>query len=156
MVEVATRGAYYRFEDRLREVGFSNDEDDGVICRFRHREPDLVLDAMPPDTSILGFENRWQAASLPHAIERTLPSGRAIAVISPPYLLATKLEAFRSRGEGDLFGSRDFEDVILLVDSRVELAGEVASSDPALRDFAAKDLADLVRQSSFDSAARAC
>lgn len=152
VVEVATLGAYYRFEDRLREIGFSNDEEDGVICRFRHRDPELVLDAMPPDTSILGFDNRWQAVALPHAITRTLPSGRGIAVISPPYLLATKLEAFRSRGDGDLFGSRDFEDVVLLVDSRVELVKEVSRGEPDLRDFVASQFADLRGRSGFDSA----
>jgi len=152
VVEVATLGAYYQFEDRLRAIGFSNDEKDGVICRFRHGDPELVLDAMPPDTSILGFENRWQASSLPHAIERTLPSGRLISVISPPYLLATKLEAYRSRGEDDLYGSRDFEDVILLIDSRVELANEVSTSDPELRSFVSTELVDLRRDSNFDSA----
>jgi hypothetical protein len=152
VVEVTTLSAYYRFEDRLRAIGFSNDEEDGVICRFRHCEPELVLDAMPPDTSILGFENRWQKLALPHAVDRTLPSGRAIAVISPPYLLATKLEAFRSRGEGDLYRSRDFEDIVLLVDSRAELGGEVSSSDSELRDFVAEELGALCRNPSFDSA----
>lgn len=152
VVEVATLGAYYEFEDRLRGIGFANDEEDGVICRFRHHEPDLILDAMPPDTSILGFENRWQKASLPHAVERVLPSGRTIVAVSPPYLLATKLEAFRSRGDDDLFGSQDFEDTILLIDSRVELAEEIRSGDPPLREFLGRELAELRQMSSFDSA----
>ncbi len=67
-------------------------------------------------------------------------------------LLATKLEAFRSRGDGDLYGSKDFEDVILLIDSRVELTEEVFSSDLELRNFVANELADLRQQPSFGSA----
>jgi UDP-glucose 4-epimerase len=39
-------------------------------------------------------------------------------VAPPAYLLATKLEAFRSRGKDDLYGSRDFEDIIALIDGR--------------------------------------
>lgn len=56
----------------------------------------------------LGFENRWQASALPHAVRQDLPSGTTIRVASPPYLLAMKLEAFRGRGKGDFIASRDF------------------------------------------------
>ena len=54
---------------------------------------------MPTEASILGFENRWQKEAFPHAAEVTLPSGRSIRAVPPPYLLATKWEAFRSRGK---------------------------------------------------------
>ncbi len=33
IVEVTSRSAYYRFEERLRARGFLNDPEDGVICR---------------------------------------------------------------------------------------------------------------------------
>lgn len=45
IVEVATRAGYYAFEDRLRAIGFRNDEH--VICRWHHPVPQLMLDAMP-------------------------------------------------------------------------------------------------------------
>ena len=35
--------------------------------------------------------------------------------MTAPYLLATKLEAFRGRGQGDLFASKDLEDVVVVV-----------------------------------------
>jgi hypothetical protein len=47
IVEVTSRSAYYRFEDRLRALGFVNDDEAGVICRFRHEAQALVLDVMP-------------------------------------------------------------------------------------------------------------
>lgn len=152
IVEIATRSAYYRFEDRLREAGFLN-EGDGVICRFRQRDSGLLLDAMPTEASILGFENRWQREAFPHAVAVALPSGRSIRAISPTYLLATKLEAFRARGKGDLYGSRDFEDVVALVDSREELAGEVAAAAAELRKFVSGQLGRLLRHEVFASAA---
>ena len=97
LVEVTTRQDFYTFEEKLRSLRFDEDREAGIICRFRHRDSDLVLDAMPAEASILGFGNRWQAASIPHAIERMLPAGARIRAASPAYLLATKLEAW---GEG--------------------------------------------------------
>jgi hypothetical protein len=153
IVEIATRTAYYRFEDRLRSVGFLNEQNDGVICRFRQRDSGLILDAMPTEASILGFENRWQKEAFSHAVAVMLPSGRSIRAIPPNYLLATKLEAFRARGEGDLYGSRDFEDVIVLIDNREELVGEMEGVAAELREFASRQLGELLRHEVFESAA---
>ena len=144
VVEVVTRTDFYAFEARLRGKGFSEDQEDGVICRWRHGASDLILDAMPARADLLGFENRWQAAALPHAIRRELPSGRLIRAASPPYLLATKLEAFKSRGNADLLGSRDFSDVIALVDGRLELVDEVLAAEPDVRDYIADELRSLL------------
>jgi hypothetical protein len=55
IVEVASRNDYYRFEERLRALGFVNDDEDGVICRFRHEAQGLILDVLPTDPSILGY-----------------------------------------------------------------------------------------------------
>lgn len=98
IVEIATGPACARFEGRLRRIGFESDQEEGVICRFRHRQSGLLLDAMPAVTSILGFDGRWQEKAFPNAVDIALPTGRKIRVIPPAYLLATKLDAFRSRG----------------------------------------------------------
>lgn len=57
IVEVTTRGGFHAFEGRLRERGFREDQESGVICRWQHRDSGLILDAMPADASILGFQN---------------------------------------------------------------------------------------------------
>ena len=149
LVEVTTRGDFYAFEERLRSLGFVEDRDAGIICRFRHRESDLLLDAMPAEASILGFDNRWQAACTPHAIGRTLPSGARILAASPPYLLATKLEAFTSRGREDFIGARDFADMIVLVDGREELVVEVLGALPELRAYVAAELKRVMAHARF-------
>jgi len=149
IVEVTTRGAFYDFGARLRERGFAEDQQDGVICRWLHADTGLILDAMPADASLLGFVNSWQAAALPHAIDRTLPSGAVIRAVSPPYLLATKLEAFKGRGRGDFLGSRDFGDVIALVDGREELADEIAGADSDVSRYLAEEMATLLAKPRF-------
>jgi hypothetical protein len=151
IVEVASRSEYYRFEDRLRELDFVNDQG-GIICRFRHPAKDLILDVMPTEATILGFENHWQKESFPRAVPVELPSGRTIRAVPPPYLLATKLEAFRSRGNGDFFRSHDFEDLITLIDRREELVGEVRVAPADLQKFVATEFADLLRHRDFDPA----
>jgi len=149
VVEITTRPRFHAFEQGLREAGFSGDQETGVICRWRH--PDgLILDAMPADPGILGFANRWQAAALPHAVRHRLPSGSEIRVISPPYLLATKLEAFADRGRDDFLGSRDFEDIVALFDGREELAAEVRDSPAELRAYVARELTRLLAHPRFD------
>jgi len=95
VVEVATRGAFHDFEARLRERGFAEDQEEGVICRWRHRGG-LILDAMPSEPGILGLENRWQGAAIPHAVHRKLPSGARIRAVSPPYLIAPSTSGVRT------------------------------------------------------------
>jgi hypothetical protein len=149
IVEVATRLEYHAFERRLREHRFREDQQSGIICRWLHADGDLILDAMPTDASILGFANRWQAAAVPHALERELPSGKRIATVSPPFLVATKLEAFAGRGREDYMGSRDFADVVSLFDGRAELADEIAHAPAELQEFLAAELARHQRHPRF-------
>jgi predicted nucleotidyltransferase len=149
VVEVTTRSALHRFEDELRGRGFRNDTESSVICRWRHDASDLILDAMPTTGDLLGFTNAWQTAAVPAAAWRTLPSGTRIRAATPPYLIATKLSAFSGRGEGDHLRSHDLEDIILLVDGRDELAGEVAAADQDVRGYIAAEIAQLLDDQRF-------
>jgi hypothetical protein len=144
VVEVTTRTGFHEFEARLRERRFAEDRDSRVICRWRHPDSGLVLDAMPARAGILGFDNRWQAEALPHAAPRALPSGAKIRVAPAAYLLAMKLEAFRGRGGDDFIGSRDVEDIVTLVDRRAELVAEVGKTDEPLRNFVASEVRRLL------------
>lgn len=143
IVEVSTRRELWDFDEALRERGFREDLCGGVIGRWLHGD-ELVLDAIPADASLLGFENRWQRAALPHALAVELPSGARLRAVSPPYLLATKLEAFAGRGRGDLLGSRDLADVLSLVDGREELVAEFSAAPADVRGFVADGLSRLL------------
>lgn len=151
IVEITTLTELHRFEERLRKQRFEHDQESGFICRYKHPEAGLVLDVMPMEPTVLGFENQWQNQAFPHAIDRDLPSGRTIRAIPPTYLLATKIEAFSSRGNGDFYGSRDFQDIVALVDGREELPSEVAGAPAPLREFVAHEFEKLMVDQSFDS-----
>jgi hypothetical protein len=80
IVEVTSRGRFADFEQRLRRRRFREDQETGIICRWRHADSDLVLDAMPMDGSILGFENRWQGPDS-GVSGRPLPPREAAALL---------------------------------------------------------------------------
>lgn len=62
-------------------------------------------------------------------------SGLAIQVIRAPVFLATKLEAFAGRGQGDYLFSHDLGDVVSVVDGRDSLAVECREAPAELRDY---------------------
>ena len=72
-----------------------------------------------------------------------------IRVITAPYFLATKLEAFRGRGKRDYFGSPDLEDVLSVVDGRPILGKEVKASPDDLRAYLATAISTLLKESRF-------
>lgn len=74
----------------------------------------------------------------------TLPSGAVIRCAPPAYLLATKFEAFGSRGRGDLRGSKDFEDIVALFDGRASLLDEIASSPHDVQQYIAAQARGLL------------
>lgn len=144
IVEVTTQAGYERFAERLRGRGFREDVFGEVIGRWRHREGDLRLDVIPTAERVLGFTNRWYQSAIEHAQVVTLPGRDKIRAATPPFMLATKLEAFKNRGKNDFLGSRDFQDIIALADGRPELADECAAAGEDVRAFFAKELAAIV------------
>jgi len=151
VVEIASLLAWHNFEERLRAQGLRNDSSSRVICRWIAGTGDnnLLIDVMPTNASILGFENRWQRPALDLAQTVELPSGQGIRAITPPYLVATKLEAWNGRGRGDHLRSHDLEDVIKLVDGREEIVAEVAAAPGDLRSYLSNEIAALLDQPRF-------
>lgn len=82
IVQVTTRPGLFAFDQALRDHGFREDIHGGIIGRWRYGAY-LTLDAIPVNAALLGFENCWQQAALPHAITRTLPSGLQIRAVPP-------------------------------------------------------------------------
>jgi predicted nucleotidyltransferase len=131
IVEVAPRTAFYALEDELRALGFVNDTQANVICRWQLHG--LTVDIMPTDSNILGFTNPWYAEGFAQATPYELPDGTTIRILSPPYFVATKLVALRDRGWDDLRLSQDLEDLVHVLDNRFTLPDEIAASESGVR-----------------------
>jgi len=147
ITEVATKGDYYALAERLREKGFTEDPSEGVICRWN--VGGIQVDVMPTDEEILGFSNQWYQAAIDTAEERSLPSGECILVVSPPVFLATKLEAFYGRGQGDFGVSHDIEDIVTLIDGRPEIIAEVLNATEEIKGYLQEEFDSLLSDQDF-------
>lgn len=131
IVQVLSKAEYYQLSDKLRSKGFKEDtSDDAPICRWVAEN--VILDVMPTEKKILGFGNQWYKEAALNAGVIKLPSGNNIHMVSAPYFLITKLEAFDGRGNGDYLMSHDIEDIIAVMDGRPEIISDVIQSKPEL------------------------
>ena len=148
IVEILSRSDFYQLEETLRSLGFTQPMDkDALICRWLIDE--INVDIMPTDEKILGFSNRWYSAAIKNAMEIALEEGLEIRIVTAPYFLATKIEAFYGRGKGDYIASHDMEDIIAIIDGRSELIDEVEKSDPNLKNFLAEKFQNFTKSEIF-------
>jgi predicted nucleotidyltransferase len=150
IVEVGSLIDYYALGEQLRARGFVEDDQSDVLCRWRHSNG-LKLDVMPTKPEALGFSNEWYPDAFKAAVEIELPSKATIRAVPPPYLFATKLAAFAGRGGGDYLASRDFGDIVVLLDGREELVAEIVVASPKLRTYIAVAFAKMATDDFFES-----
>lgn len=103
------------FENRLRELKFYEDREDGVICRWNHNNE--KIDIIPSDERFLSFTNRWYEYGVETQQKYRINDEYVINIMPVLVYLATKLEAVESRGGSDLRCSHDFEDFIYVLNS---------------------------------------
>lgn len=148
IAEITSYAEYATFSDRLRALGFAEDaREDAPLCRWV--QGPTTLDVMPLNEKILGFSNRWYRAAMKASVWTQLKTGLEIRAITAPYFVATKLEAFKGRGKGDLFGSHDLEDLISVVDGRAALVDEVQELPTDVKAYVGMEVARLLRTRKF-------
>ncbi len=148
VIEVATRTEYAKLEKRIRELGFKHATEQGSpICRWSYSG--VTVDIMPTDPKIIGFSNRWYKNGIQNATEYKLPSGKKIRLFTVPYFLGSKIEAFKGRGKNDYLGSRDFEDIITMIDGRENIRMELASSPNEVKDYMRKQFNSWMNNEEF-------
>lgn len=150
VAEVTTLGAYARFQEELRRHGFVEDIESEITVRYRHRDSSLILDVMPLEARLAGLGGQWLKAAAQAAASRTLPSGVEVRVVRPAWLVVPKLEAFADRGGDDCLSSRDFEDIVLLIDAREELAAELDALPDDARVYVRGEFGRVLALPSFE------
>ncbi|WP_369976482.1 hypothetical protein [Xanthomonas bundabergensis] len=143
---------FRRIEERVQTQGFAREMESGVVCRWVHRESGVVFDLMPVDSEVLGFSNRWYVYAVETAQSVELDERLSIRMVTAVAFVATKLEAFATRGQGDFLSSHDLEDVLNVVDGRPELVEELAMAPQDLRHMVAHAFAALLDDPAFANA----
>lgn len=141
IIDITTQGKYYQFTKKLAKQGFKQSMEDSVLCRWRCDE--IILDVMPTDEKILGFGNCWYKEAIQYATEHTIAKTLVIKAVTAPYLLATKIEAFKTRGNYDFYGSHDFEDIITVIAGNLSIVENILSASKELQIYL-KDFFKLI------------
>jgi hypothetical protein len=151
VVEATTLSQYHQAEKKLAVSGFKRDIGSEVICRWRHAGTGVLFDLMPTDPAVLGFSNPWYPEALNTAMRVRLTDRIEIRVISGPAFVATKLEAFMSRGGGDILSSHDLEDILNVVDGRPSIVEELSAASEALQKFVRQTFGALLARPDLEN-----
>jgi predicted nucleotidyltransferase len=148
LIELLHYKDYSAIEEKLRKKGFVNDIESGVICRYIING--ITVDVMATSGEILGFANRWYAEAFTNSQKIILEGGYSIKIFSAPYFLATKMEAYKSRGGNDGRTSTDFEDIVYVLNNRTTIWKEMAAAPENLKQYLKTELGELVSQPYID------
>lgn len=147
IVAISALPDYHRLGNSLAAKGFKQKVEE-ADPPYRWNRAGVKLDVMPIDPRILGFTNRWYEPAMNNAVPKDI-GGVSIRLITAPYFIATKLEAFLDRGKGDYFLSHDLEDVLSVIDGRADVVEELKVAESELRRFVGKTFAELLDDDDF-------
>lgn len=133
VVEITSRLQYALLEDQLRKIGFANDPTAKFVGRFLL--PNIIVDVMSIEESILGFSNKWYKEGFETAVNYRIDELHLVKIFAPPYFMASKLEAFKNRGNNDGRTSDDFEDIVYIMENRRVIWNEMKAANEQVRKY---------------------
>ena len=151
LIELWAYKDYAAIEEQLRSIGFQNDKESKVICRYKVHG--ITVDVMATGEDVLGFGNKWYPDGFKHSIQLALDEQHVIRIFTAPYFIATKLEAFKSPGRADNNNGRvsqDFEDIIFIFEHRKSIWDEMNKCDPGLKAYLKDEFNRISLNPSFD------
>ena len=151
IVEVASLAAYHRVAEGLMERGFKQTMADNTPP-FRWFWNRMQLDLVPLDEKVLGFANPWYRVGFAAALTAEMAGGLHLRHLSAPHFLATKFEAFKDRGQNDVYLSHDLEDIMTVMEGRAAIAQEMAAANEAIREHVGQSVAALLDMPTFHNA----
>lgn len=122
---------WVKMQERLSELRFFPDPNGHAIISYLYKG--ISVDIMPSEDSPVGPANRWYKLGF-EDLWTTNIDGVELQIFSAPCYLATKFEAFNSRG-GNYRTSHDFEDIIYVIDNRTSIVAEITKTHPEIKNF---------------------
>lgn len=148
IIEVVSRLDFSKIEEKLRSIGFKHDMSEGAPkCRWLVE--DITVDVMPANEETSEWGSKWFSEALTTSQPVKIEDDTVIDVVTVPFFLATKLDAFSDRGKEDFYGSHDVEDIITVLDGRSNVVAEVANAPHSLSTYIGTRFAELVANSDF-------
>lgn len=127
------------FTEKLKILGFSPDPFGHAICSYKFM--DIPVDIMAPEDGPLGPSNRWYKKGF-NNVQQVTVKDEIVNILSAPYYIATKFEAFNDRGK-DFRTSHDMEDIIYILDNRTTIVEEIIDAEDEVKNFIISELKSL-------------
>jgi predicted nucleotidyltransferase len=142
-LSIATVVELERIRVDLNKKGFIQTAEDEIICRFRYG--DIKVDVM--NTKAIGWApaNPWFAPGFNLKIVLTIES-QNIQILPLSYFLATKFSAYNSRGNNEPRTSHDFEDIVYILDNRIDLTDEIINAPNDVKQFLKIEFEKIVNE----------
>lgn len=148
VLEIANYGEFVGMEEVLRRIGFTqSSQDRAVIVAWQWKG--IRVDFLPHLPMELMQSNRWFPFLVEEAERVEVTNGKFAWRASAPCFVATKLEAFYSRGKGDYISSKDIEDIVAVIDGRVEILDEIKFCAHDVRGFISQSCRQLLADRRF-------
>ena len=145
-VDVLSYFEWDRLQSRLYECGLvvrgNPAVGKGRICLFYLEE--IEVDIMPVRLQSILRPSRMLELGFQFAEPYFLADDLEILSLSAPSLLAAKLEAFADRGLHDPLMSKDLDDIVALLDRRLDIGDQVSAAPEEMRHFIAIAMRQLL------------
>jgi predicted nucleotidyltransferase len=151
LIELWTYKDYAVIEEQLHKMGFINDEDSGVICRYTVQG--ITVDVMATGKNVLGFTNKWYPGGYKNATSYTIDDEHSVRIFTAPYLIASKLEAFKSPSRKDNNNgiySSDFEDIVFVLENRFAVWNELQSAPVEVKAYLRNEFKQFLQNPLFE------
>ncbi|GAO29936.1 hypothetical protein [Geofilum rubicundum] len=129
-------------QEKLGGLGFHPNPFGHAICSYNYKN--IPVDIMATEDGPLGPANSWYKPGFEY-LWTVKAKGQVIKILSAPYFLATKFEAFNNRGK-DYRTSHDIEDIIYVIDNRTSIVDEVRASDQLVREFLKQEIQRIIHK----------
>ncbi|NOY50018.1 MAG: hypothetical protein GXO88_05590 [Chlorobi bacterium] len=148
-LEIASLSKLEELRVELRNKGFIQLTDNKVICRFSYKDVDVDVMA----TKEIGWapSNKWFSPGIKSS-EKIKLDNCYINILSLPYFLASKFEAFTNRGGIDPRTSTDFEDITYILNNNIELVDKLNSSNTKVKEFLINQFEEILKNNSLQEA----
>lgn len=141
-LKIVNLSHWEKLQEQLDGLGFQPNPFGHAICSYKYK--DIPVDLMSTEDGPLGPANRWYKIGLEN-LWTALAQDQEIRILSAPCFLATKFEAFNNRGK-DIRSSHDMEDIIYVLDNRINIVQEIQVADNRISNFIKEQLQKIIRQ----------
>ncbi|MEO7264369.1 MAG: nucleotidyl transferase AbiEii/AbiGii toxin family protein [Ferruginibacter sp.] len=142
IIEILNYSDRADLEEQLRTIGFEHDIESPVVCRYKIQG--IIVDIMPTDDISIGFKNKWYPQGFKKAVNYLIDETNSVKILSAPYFIATKLEAYKGRGNDDGRTSPDFEDIIYVLENRNSIWQEMDQLEGEIKAYLKLEFSQLL------------